>query len=1053
MKQISIAIFVMAWTTMSTIKAQTTDTSVANAINHAFAPLEKNRVPHGILLDYGFDFTNLNKYNGVNTSGDHINPALYRDIYTTIVSSAIQSGVSGIQNPKGEYNKWKNLQQQKTAVNTNTNTHIVLSGLYFKFSKIRTNALSQGDIRVINNSTQYDDAYSGGVWQNPYETKNAVAIGTRVLEINTPKVTVSLPTSLLYSNQKSTIQSIKMSWGEGLFGFYDITNGKEISYTYQQPGIKTWDFQITLTNGTVLRTRLKVNIKNGTGGVPPKANPGCSEVCQKITATRAYKGKKGSATLQVIYGSSDCRMRNPLIIAEGLDTGLQAESGSIGDTDYEIFRRSIENSNSTELRNLITRNTAFDYDVIYVNWDNGTDYLQRNAFVLEEVIKWVNSQKVTGSTTSNVIIGQSMGGLITRYALKDMENRGEDHQTSLYVSHDAPHQGAHIPLSVQYMTRHLIDRFISTPLSGFQIDITEGGASVEDLRALLDAPAVRQLVFNYVNGRFEVDNSLFDDFQKELHDMGYPEQTRNIAISNGNHCAEKQQIAPGERIFNLDGRAKSEWLTDITLALYPLLNSVVTNFLTIVTEDAGFLLNTLPGKSKLTFDFRANAYPESGTKEVYFGRIRYTKKLLWLIDIDKTITQKSFNSQPGILPIETYPGGGNPLFNADLNFDDVNNALINVGFNADFNPNFNFIPAASALDVGSGRILLNAADYTRSYSVNNAPTSSRAIPFTNFTTSFNTRAVNEPHISFNRLNGDWLAEEMDRDADRDIFDCTFGCTNTVISGSDRVCTTATFSMPAGATNYTWTITEGAIITGNGTNRIVVSSNNKNSTATLSVEVTTSCGRITIERTIRLGKPQVRSITVPSISVDQTSPQSVTYRLSRYIGVDTYRLVSNHPDLLIDSKNEITFQDSNFVSRPILFTVKAAGLYTATLYVTNTCGTSESTFLVSALGFNDGSFSEAPSNDFKGSMKILYPNPASDQVTIFLDNLSQKKISELPKEIRAVTIIDPTRNGATAVKISQHSNKLTFPIYNLKPGLYLVKIETEFGILTEKLIVE
>ena len=57
-----------------------------------------------------------------------------------------------------------------------------------------------------------------------------------------------------------------------------------------------------------------------------------------------------------------------------------------------------------------------------------------------------------------------MGGLIARYALKDMENKGLNHQTRMYVSHDTPQLGANTPLSVQYSARHLRNMYINTPI-------------------------------------------------------------------------------------------------------------------------------------------------------------------------------------------------------------------------------------------------------------------------------------------------------------------------------------------------------------------------------------------------------------------------------------------------------------------------------------------------------------------------------------------------------------------------------------------------------------
>ena len=55
--------------------------------------------------------------------------------------------------------------------------------------------------------------------------------------------------------------------------------------------------------------------------------------------------------------------------------------------------------------------------------------------LLKDVIRRVNTLKAqAGSSARNVIIGQSMGGLITRWALKEMENAGEQHQTNLFIS-------------------------------------------------------------------------------------------------------------------------------------------------------------------------------------------------------------------------------------------------------------------------------------------------------------------------------------------------------------------------------------------------------------------------------------------------------------------------------------------------------------------------------------------------------------------------------------------------------------------------------------------
>lgn len=81
-------------------------------------------------------------------------------------------------------------------------------------------------------------------------------------------------------------------------------------------------------------------------------------------------------------------------------------------------------------------------------------YSSKNSFALEAVIAWVNSVKIAQKKMLTVL-GQSMGGAVARYALADMEQSSLDHKTMPFVSHDAPQQGANIPVSVQYMFRHV----------------------------------------------------------------------------------------------------------------------------------------------------------------------------------------------------------------------------------------------------------------------------------------------------------------------------------------------------------------------------------------------------------------------------------------------------------------------------------------------------------------------------------------------------------------------------------------------------------------------
>lgn len=144
---------------------------------------------------------------------------------------------------------------------------------------------------------------------------------------------------------------------------------------------------------------------------------------ESITGNIAHLGEVATANLVIDDANGDNEITKPLIVVEGFDPGTIINTENpYGETDYEDFIRTLEFSSSTNLRNLIWDENNKDYDIIYVDWENGVDFLERNAFALESVIEWVNTEKNrVGSTEPNVILGQSMGGVIARWALADME--------------------------------------------------------------------------------------------------------------------------------------------------------------------------------------------------------------------------------------------------------------------------------------------------------------------------------------------------------------------------------------------------------------------------------------------------------------------------------------------------------------------------------------------------------------------------------------------------------------------------------------------------------
>jgi len=786
---------------------------------------------------------------------------------------------------------------------------------------------------------------------------------------------------------------------------------------------------------------------------------------QPIPATKSYQGVFGSATIQIDDAGSDGLITNPLIVAEGLDTGLMAQAGNIGDTDITTFIQDIEDSFSNQFRDLLTGATIFpfgdqDYDIIYVNWDNGTDFIQRNAFVLEAVIDWVNANK-TG-TAQNVILGQSMGGLIARYALKDMEDNAENHDTSLYISHDAPHQGAHIPLGLLHMGRHIVNEFIQTPLGNISIPINGAGSfGLGTIDDLLDAPAVNQMLINNVDTNGNRTNTTHSAWQTELQAMGYPQQTRNIALSNASHCGNSQGLSSNQGLVTVTGEGGTSVLTSVIELLFINLDPVVGIAL---NDTSAALLGFLPGNSNLDLEFRANTFPSSGTARIYKGRLTYEKKFLWLIPITRTIFNKSVNSQFNDKFIDNYPGGISPNGLAIANNGGDTNWFYNYDYNIDVNLNFDFIPVTSALDVGSGNANLNDFDYYRQYTSANPPIGNRAIPFVNFTTSSNqNNNLNAEHISFNKRNGDWLAEELDGDTNIDLFDCSAFCSNSELTGEDYLCSTGNYSITEDATYTSWTIEDPNNLVSYTTNGNEITLNQLDDSNIGYITLTAfygngKCGSNTISKKVWVGKPNVTSFGIiggfdnVAIGSNNFFSAPIVYNGGNeeyFWRVSPNTTCSNGVGPRFNESNLSTYTASNTNYASINWGV-CPGTYSITAYAKNDC----STTLIGSKFVNvyDPSGNNPCNN--KGVLKT-YPNPINNgSITVNklppgdpCDDLTPLKLNN--SIINDVKIYD--FYGNVLYENSFKSNTFDITGLTLEAGHYILNVTSSDGEVLRTLI--
>jgi hypothetical protein len=582
-----------------------------------------------------------------------------------------------------------------------------------------------------------------------------------------------------------------------------------------------------------------------------------------------------------------------------------------------------------------------------------------------------------------------------------------------------------------------------------------GSVTIGDLEALIDAPGTQQLLKNNVGGNYAINNSLSTSWQTELQNMGYPQQTRNIAISNGHHCANPQAFQPGAKLFSLNGNGKTSFLTEFLSALLDPISGEAYTRAAYSFNEPGLLIGVLPGKNKFNLDFQVNALPSAGTTaQIYKGKITFTKTFLWIANITVNLTNKSFNSPSGSLPLDYYPGG---RYSVPFDFENtsVSNAFGSYGISSYLEPTFGFIPEPSALDIGRGNTTLDNSDYLKKYSASTPLVAPKDSPFANYTTSFSPNSnLNEDHISFNRRNGDWLASELNtinNGGTPQVFDCSFVCSSgsfpVQITGNIGVCGTSVFSVPSGATSYTWSISEGANlvnITGNGTNTITVSpANTSSGYITLNVNYgSNACGFVTLTKRMLVDST---NIILGSAEYDDYCETNYNYMNIAALGADInsglnlYNFHSSIPsqdNLIRCTANGYTqFGDLRYTVR-VPRTLIGESIWYSFSY-TNKCGQ----FIISKQEQSLNPYNCYSSSNLRTAATsdtfTIYPNPSNTTINVAL--IDENK-APAKKTLITGKLYDLNNNEKRKVIIKD--NNAQIDASGLNRGVYILKIDMD-----------
>jgi len=226
-----------------------------------------------------------------------------------------------------------------------------------------------------------------------------------------------------------------------------------------------------------------------------------------------------------------------LIYVEGFDFGDFIPKGNR--TAADIYSQQIESTGLANLRN-------FGYQIYVVDWQNSRISIEDNAMNLVSLIREIKCEIAgTEGDEQIVIIGESMGGLVARFALAWMENNppapGEClpekmHDVRELITFDSPNGGANIPLAYQHFYR-------DPTLSGEPIiGIMERSVGIFN-KVLLDATSAQEMLLYDVDTRippvggpgYYYEHPNRTKFKSDLAALGnYPKYCKLFATCNGN---------------------------------------------------------------------------------------------------------------------------------------------------------------------------------------------------------------------------------------------------------------------------------------------------------------------------------------------------------------------------------------------------------------------------------------------------------------------------------------------------------------------------------------
>lgn len=442
-------------------------------------------------------------------------------------------------------------------------------------NRIRESAVEEGLLYGENDKIKRRNVRAGGspflkekiVFSAPY--RNSIITGG--------EVRFNFNNNLKFTNNGNTIDQLEIDFNDGN-GYIDVTHRNYHSVSYSRSGSKIITCKIT-SNRQVYYSKSTLLVK-GIEKFQTKSTlfGQCYDERIAISVPQIHEDTEGiynqlvGANAYIRYGcGNNNKLRKPIIFVEGIDFGEKVkdygsvpnDNGVVNDMFYDgdcgQFNRYgrfgwfhfVNGSydgvgNISILPDALQKLHSDGHDVILLDFKAGAAHIENNAETLIYLLNYINGKlSENNSDEQSIVSGISMGGQVARYALRKMENENIPHNVSTFVSIDSPNNGANIPLGLQYNIKfvqlHIDKKDLIRPatkqllLYHYKASVTTGFIHLGGVNWNRIKPRPHELHTNLYNSE---------------HMTTFPQNCRNVAISNGSKLGTNQGYSEGDVLLN-----------------------------------------------------------------------------------------------------------------------------------------------------------------------------------------------------------------------------------------------------------------------------------------------------------------------------------------------------------------------------------------------------------------------------------------------------------------------------------------------------------------------